>query len=227
MNTTAASCDLPAEKTAYHKWLLGLVLVTVIALGWKYPFVGFIVPAAMGAGIAGGIFKGRWICGNACPRGSFLDSWFNLISGSRKTPGIFKNKVFRWSILSVLMGSMIYLLSQNPTDVNHWGIVFWQMCTVTTVIAFVLGVRYSSRSWCSICPVGTMAAPLGKEKHLLQVSQACEACGKCEQSCPMQLEISSYRHTGKSKEADCIKCSKCITACPRSDVLSWPAQKAA
>ena len=227
MNTTTTTCSLPQAGNSNYKWLLGLVMVTVIALGWKYPLLGFIVPAAMGAGIIGGFLKGRWVCGNACPRGSFLDSWFSYVAGKNKMPEILKSIRFRWLVLSLLMGVMTLRLLQNPSDFHHWGIVFWQMCAVTTLAAVGLGLRYSTRSWCSICPVGTMAGTFGKGKHSLQVSSSCKACGLCEISCPMQLEIARFRHVGQSEEKDCIKCSGCISACPCKDVLGWPTQKAA
>jgi NAD-dependent dihydropyrimidine dehydrogenase PreA subunit len=41
----------------------------------------------------------------------------------------------------------------------------------------------------------------------------------------MQLEIVKYRHKGGLEERDCLKCSSCITACPRKNILSWPDKK--
>ena len=227
MNIASATCSLPAGGKNHYKWLLGLVMITVIALGWRYPVLGFIVPVAMSAGIIGGFLKGRWVCGNASPRGSFIDTCFSLISGERAMPGILKNTKFRWLFLSVLMGFMIIRIAQDPTDFDHWGVVFWQMCTITTLVAIGLGMRYSGRSWCAICPVGTMAGTAGRHKYSLQVSASCKGCGLCENSCPMQLDIAKYRHAGRSEEQDCLKCSACISTCPKQGVLSWPTQKAA
>lgn len=229
MNTraTTASYSITSDKKPNYKWLLGLIMVTVIALGWEFPLLGFVVPVAMAAGIIGGFFRGRWVCGNACPRGSFLDTWFNLVSAKNEIPRILKKRTFRWIGLSTLMGIMIFRLMQNPGDINHWGLVFWQMCFVTTIAAIGLGLRYSARSWCTLCPVGTMASEAGGRKYPLQVHSSCKACGLCEESCPMQLEIARYRHTGIMEEKDCLKCSECIGACPRSNVLSWPDKEAA
>lgn len=227
MNTcaTTASNNLSSEEKNY-KWLLALIMVAVLSLGWKFPLLGFVVPVAMVSGIIGSFFRGRWVCGNLCPRGSFLDTWFNLVSAKKQSPRFFKRKSFRWLVLSVLMSFMVFRLLQNPGDVNHWGLVFWQMCLVTTIAAIGLGLRYSARSWCTLCPVGTMASELGGAKYPLQIHSSCKACGLCEKSCPMQLEIAMYRQTGALKENDCLKCSECISACPRSDVLSWPAKDA-
>ena len=36
-----------------YKWSLGLLMVTVLGLGWKYPYLGFMVPLVMVAGLIG------------------------------------------------------------------------------------------------------------------------------------------------------------------------------
>jgi len=227
MNAVPATCNISTRMGFNYKWLLGMIMITVIALGWRFPLLGFVVPGAMGVGVLGGFFRGRWVCGNACPRGSFLDTWFNLVSGKREIPTFLRRAKFRWAVLSILMSFMVFRLSQKPESIDHWGIVFWQMCLITTIVALGLGLRYSARGWCSLCPVGTMAGTAGGDKHPLQVSAACEACGLCEDSCPMQLEIACYRHTGNLEEKDCLKCSTCIKTCPRDNVLSWPSKEAA
>ena len=215
-----------SPKPANYKWMLALIMVIVLAFGWRFPLLGFIVPVAMLTGIIGGFFRGRWVCGNLCPRGSFLDSWFSLVAAKKQIPALFRKKSFRWSLLVALMGFMAFRLSQNIGSVNHWGLVFWQMCLITTIAGVFLGLRYSARSWCSICPVGTMAGTIGGKKYRLQVDASCKACGLCESSCPMQLNIASYRGQESQKEMDCIKCGVCHDICPQN-VLSWPEKKAA
>lgn len=229
MKSTSSTntCQLSTSKSVSYKWLLGLVMVTVLALGGHFPILGFVVPVAMIAGISGGLFRGRWVCGNMCPRGSFFDSWFSLVASNRPIPSLLKNQRFRWAVVAALMGFMVYRLVQNPVQWQHWGRVFWQMCMVTTFAAVALGLRYSARSWCSVCPVGTTAGALGANKYQLQIAASCKDCGLCEQACPMQLKIADYRFSGVQQEQDCIKCSVCHSACPRGDVLSWPVRQAA
>jgi polyferredoxin len=228
MNQHATStCTLNINRKHDYKWALGLIMVAVLTLGWRFPLLGFVVPIAMAAGVVGGLFRGRWICGNLCPRGSFLDSWFSLVAAKKDIPALLKNRPLRWTVATALMSFMVYRLAQNPGDINHLGLVFWQMCFITTLIAVFLGIRYSARSWCNVCPVGTMAGSMGGKKYPLQIDSSCKACGLCEDSCPMQLEIARYRHTGNHEEADCIKCSACMQTCPREGVLSWPEKKAA
>jgi len=127
-------------------------------------------------------------------------------------------------MFSLLMGFMAFRLAENPANLNHWGAVFWQMCLITTLAAIVLGLRFSARSWCAFCPVGTLAGTIGAGKYQLRISSSCKACGLCEASCPMQFNISSFRESGVLPENDCLKCSACVASCPRSQVLHWPAR---
>ncbi|MFC1736814.1 4Fe-4S binding protein [Candidatus Hydrogenedentota bacterium] len=76
---------VPVEIKRRHivQWcLLPIVLIT-IGLGWKYPLLGFSVPVVMTAGFVGGIFRGRYVCGNLCPRGSFFDRILLRVSRGR------------------------------------------------------------------------------------------------------------------------------------------------
>ena len=38
-------------SSAIHRWALASVMLTVLALGWKYPLLGFVVPVAMLSGM--------------------------------------------------------------------------------------------------------------------------------------------------------------------------------
>lgn len=221
-DSTTTLRPFPSSRRIKYKWFLSLIMVAVLTLGWQYPLLGFVVPVAMLTGIVVGFFRGRWVCGNLCPRGSFFDSWFTLVSAKKGIPPLFKKTWFRWTALTLLIGFMIFRLAQDPGRLDHWGMVFWQMCLITTLLAVGLGMRYSARSWCSFCPVGTLSGVMGAGKYPLQVGSSCKACGLCEVSCPMQLPVSSYRHSGLLQESDCLKCSACVEACPRSQILRWP-----
>jgi polyferredoxin len=157
------------------------------------------------------------VCGNLCPRGSFFDRMVARISPHRPVPDFLRNSRFRWSLVVLLMGLMIFRIARNPGDPLHWGRVFWMMCVVTTAIGLVLAVVVHPRSWCSICPMGTMQNAIGGDKNQLQIDgEACRSCGLCERACPMNLPIVKYKDQGVVAERDCLHCSECIAACPKS-----------
>jgi polyferredoxin len=203
-----------------YKWLLALVVLAVLALGWRYPALGFVVPIAMATGMGGGFFRGRWVCGNLCPRGSLFDTWLGALP-RRPLPEWMGKPAVRWGVLAVLIGLMVAQLAVDPGDWRHWGVVFWRMCLLTTVAALVLAVSYAPRGWCGICPVGTVAGQVGEGERPLQIAASCRACGRCEQVCPMQLDIVDQRQAGQLTHRDCLKCSTCVRICP-VQALSWP-----
>lgn len=207
-----------------YKWLLALVVAVVLLLGWRFPLLGFAVPVAMGAGMGGGLFRGRWVCGNLCPRGSLLDTWLGALP-RRPVPEWLRHRAFRWAVLATLLGLMVAQIAVHPGDWRHWGLVFWRMCLVTTAAAVALAVTFTARGWCRICPVGTVAATVGGDKLPLRIGPSCRGCGHCEQSCPMHFDIAPYRRTGALPHRDCLKCSNCVKACP-AQALSFTATAA-
>jgi len=183
----------------------------VIALGWKYPLLGFVVPVVMMTGFIVGTFHGRWVCGNLCPRGKFFQKILSRFSPNKKFPTALRTKTFRFAFFALLIGFMIFRLSQDPNNLEHWGSVFWLMCTITTAIGIVLAFIFTPRSWCMICPIGTAGAHISGKKFSPQIDHdECLGCKICEKVCPMQLEITSDK-----KQIDCLQCHKCELACPK------------
>jgi polyferredoxin len=223
MSIAVQSSSLPAARLQpTYKWLLALVVLVVLLFGWRFPALGFVVPVAMTTGMAGGLFRGRLVCGNLCPRGSLLDTWLGALP-RRPVPDWMNRSGFRWGVFVVLIGLMVAQLAVDPGNWQHWGMVFWRMCLLTTSAALILAVTFTSRGWCHICPVGTVAAQAGGDKQPLQIAASCRACGRCEQVCPMQLDIAVHRDAGALPHRDCLKCSSCVKVCP-GQALSWPGE---
>ncbi len=210
------------KRRRFIQWLVLPVVVITIALGWKWPILGFSVPIVMIAGIVGSFFRGRYVCGNLCPRGAFLDRLIRPVSKGKPIPTFIRTKEFRWTVLVVLMGGMAWRISLDPTNVDHLGRVFWMMCVVTTTIAVIAGLAVNARFWCAMCPMGTMQNAIGGGNGQLEIDpeSPCK-CKVCEKVCPMNLQIVTHRATGVIAERDCIKCSECVAACPPKS-LSWP-----
>jgi polyferredoxin len=221
MSTKILSCQSEQEAQRSHRKLFASVVVVVILLGWKFPYLGLFVPIVMTTGFVGGLFRGRYVCGHLCPRGSFLDVWLAPFSGSKSVPAWIRTTTFRVAIVTGLMGFMGWRLSLDPVNVSHWGLVFWQMCLVTTLVAIAMGIHFKERAWCTVCPMGSIQATEGRGKYLLQIDEQCRSCHLCENVCPMDVELLAHRRDGQMHHPDCIKCGQCKTACPTGS-LSWP-----
>jgi ferredoxin-type protein NapH len=219
------------RKKAYNKkrhfiqWCLAPVVIITIIFGWKYPLLGFSVPMVLLMGIIGGAIRGRYVCGNLCPRGSFYDRIVSKISGKKNTPSWMKSMAFRLPVLAALMGMMMYRIITNTDGIAGLGRIFWMMCVVTTAIGVILAFFIHKRSWCTFCPMGTMQNILGRAREALKIDKdLCVGCGFCEKACPMNIKILSYKESGEMSDKDCLKCSECVTVCPKK-ALSWPSKK--
>lgn len=196
------------------QWTLVPIVILTIALGWKYPVIGYAVPVVMLMGIIGSLFNGRYVCGNLCPRGAFFDRFFGWRRKGRRIPAAFRSPLLRWFLFCVLMAFMIYRISLNPGSWEHWGRVFWLMCVITTGVGIVLALLVHPRTWCSFCPMGTLQSAFGGNKGLYQIEPSCKECKICEKACPMDLSIVIHKAEGILRERDCLKCLECAAVCP-------------
>jgi polyferredoxin len=201
------------RRRVKRQWVLALLAVVVLGLGWRWPVLGFVVPVAMLTGMIGGFFRGRWVCGNLCPRGSFFDRILARVTPNRPVPGWLRDMRFRWVVMAVLMSMMVFQISRNPTDWTHWGRVFWFMCVATTGVGVLLAMLTHERAWCSFCPVGTVARAVGGHKRQLRIDPGCRACRKCDNACPMRIPVSRHRD-GVMADRDCLHCNACVASCP-------------
>jgi polyferredoxin len=191
------------------------VLVLIVSIGglW-YPVLGYFMLLVFAAIFLSSPFRGRWFCGNLCPRGSLVDFWVSKISKKRRIPGTLRSLWVRLPIFFLLMGFMVYRITSVIGGQNTFekiGMVFVTMCLVTTSIAVLLGSYLSPRAWCSFCPMGTAQRLLGGKRYQLKLTEEkCIKCNKCEKVFPMQLKIRD-----NETKPDCIKCGRCISACPK------------
>ncbi len=213
------------------QWVYACITIIVLALGWKFPILGFLVLGAMVGGMISGPIAGRWFCGNLCPRGGFLERVISLYSRGKKAPSWLSSKSFRIGVICFLMVMITLNVSQDPLNWRQWGLAFWTICLVTTGVGAVLAIFWDSRSWCTICPMGTIQNWVGGDIYHLEIyPKVCISCLKCEKSCPMKLKI-IHPKTKDTLPAvlasrDCIRCGECIAACP-TKTLQFASKKQA
>jgi polyferredoxin len=195
-------------------------MVLIVSIGglW-YPALGYFMLLVFAAILLISPFRGRWFCGNLCPRGSFVDFWVSKVSRKKKIPATLRSLWVRLPIFVLLMGFMGYRIASIIGRLNTFekiGMVFVTMCLVTTAISTLLGSYLSPRTWCSFCPMGTAQRLLGGKRYPLKLAkEKCINCKKCENICPMQLRIRQ-----DDAKLDCIKCGRCVSACPK-DALKF------
>lgn len=199
------------------------ILFAYLVIGAIYPITGFAALICMIAPVAFSFSKGRWWCGNACPRGNMMDRLISKYSPHRPIPKWMRTRTFRLIMIGVIFTMFGIQLYYAWGDWEAMGRVFWNIVLATTIAGVILAFVYAPRTWCSFCPMGTMAswaAPqneyVSKSYKSVHVEASCQMkCKSCARVCPMQL--TPYESRGKEagyRDADCIKCGKCTEACP-------------
>lgn len=200
-------------------WLLLLYLV----FGYFYPVIGFIAIICMIAPVAFAARRGRWWCGNACPRGSFYDKILSRYSPHRPIPPFVRSRGFRIFMVMFIFTMFGLQMYRAWGDPSAMGRVFWTIILITTVVGVTLSFIYAPRTWCSFCPMGSLSAWVSPSRGKLpegfrriMVSDRCTTrCKLCSAVCPMQLK--PYESRGDEAgylHPDCLKCNRCVMGCP-------------
>lgn len=199
------------------------ILLVYLVVGYFYPVIGFLAVICMIAPVAFAVRKGRWWCGNACPRGNFYARVLAKYSPHKPIPVFVRTKGFRIFMVMfifTMFGIQMYRVWGNWNDMGR---VFWTIILITTIVGVVLSFIYAPRTWCSFCPMGTLSAwvtprsgRLPNSYSRIIVGEKCTTkCKLCSAVCPMQLKPYESRNDGNGfLHPDCIKCGRCIKGCP-------------
>lgn len=176
------------------------------------------------------VLLGPVFCGWVCPLGS-IQEWFGKI-GSR----IFAKKynhfvpikidrILRYLRIIILI-LVVYMTIQSAQllfqNIDPYFALFnfWTGEVATTAIIVLLitlvGSLFIERPWCKyLCPYGAFLGFFNKIRifKIRRNSKTCINCHKCDESCPMNLEIEKNE---KVTSLQCISCLKCTSnqTCP-------------
>jgi polyferredoxin len=188
-------------------WILPIVAIG----GWFIPQLGWWVPVCMLAPITIAAFHGRKWCGWYCPRGAFFDYILGSMPKRHTPPAWMRGRAFRTGVLILLMGLMTAQLTIAWPDPLAMARVFVLLLGVTTLVGIGLAWVFGARAWCTVCPAGTLAHWVARDRRPLRVVENCRDCRACEKVCAMRL--SPHRDSDAVKR-DCVKCARCIDRCP-------------
>ncbi len=199
------------------------ILLIYLVVGYFYPVIGFLALICMIAPVSFALRRGRWWCGNACPRGSFYDRILSRYSPHRPIPAFVRSRGFRIFMVMFIFTMFGIQMYRAWSDWDAMGKVFWTIILITTIVGIILSFIYAPRTWCSFCPMGTLSSwvtprsgnlPAGYRR--IFVSEKCTTrCKLCSAVCPMQLTPHESRNQEEGfLHPDCLKCSRCTIGCP-------------
>lgn len=224
---------LRAQRTRRLKQrILGTAFLLLLGAGWFYPLIGYFIPVCMLLGIGVAAFKGRNWCDWLCPRGSFEDGLLARLSPQRPIPRVFRTTPLRVGVMAFLLTLLTVQIVRLWPDPWAIGGAFVLLLSITTAVGVVLGLIFHQRTWCYVCPIGTMSSWVGKNRRpLLLAPERCTECNLCARTCPMQLSPVALKKQGlMPHRGDCLKCSLCVGSCPTAALAfqkGHPEKKAA
>lgn len=204
--------------------MLYWILLVYLVVTPFFPVVGWLAAICMIAPVWMSYHRGRYWCGNFCPRGNFYDRVLSRFSRKRPIPAFLRTPAFRAAIVGLLFTMFGVQFYFAWGDWGRMGMVFWNLIVVTTIVGIVLGVAYSHRAWCTFCPMGSLSALVAPRHRKpsfrnIHIADSCVMCRKCARECPMQLR--PYEAKGVEAgmmDPDCIKCGVCIPKCPKDSI---------
>ena len=134
------------------------ILLVYLVVGYFWPVIGFLAIICMIAPVAFAVRKGRWWCGNACPRGNFYDRVLTKYSPHKPIPAFVRTKGFRIFMVMFIFTMFGIQMYRAWGDWNDMGRVFWTIILITTIVGVILSFIYAPRTWCSFCLLYTSDA---------------------------------------------------------------------
>lgn len=133
-------------------WILMVLFFVFSIIDVRFSILGFL---CMGFPLYHALKgRGKIHCIKYCPRGSFLAKFISAISLNNNLPKGMNTKTFKNILLSIMLTVFAISLYRAGLDLVKISLSIFKFMTVSSIIAFIMGVIYKPRSWCVVCPMG-------------------------------------------------------------------------
>lgn len=198
---------------------------------WLYLYSGVFAGATLHyfiAKIIGPVLFGRGWCGWAC--------WTTMVTDflpwkTTKRKVNIKATYIRYIHFFIIFGMSIFLFFfysfgksfyKNPI-IELYFLLFGNIIYYFIALLLAIVIK-DNRAFCKyVCPV-TVFLKIGSKYSLLKMEinhEKCINCKKCEQNCPMQINLLMYKNKGmRIMSTECILCQTCSSICPMDAIKS-------
>jgi hypothetical protein len=134
-------------------WIITILWITIANI-WKpfglYGLVCMFTPIVIA--LSG---RGKMHCARVCPRGSFIGHFTKKISLGLPKPRFMATRAFHWGLWGAMMGTFLCLVIYSaPQGIYVLGNTILIFMEIATALAFLFGVLFTPRAWCTVCPMG-------------------------------------------------------------------------
>ena len=212
--------------------IVQLIFLALTSIGFFISFQWTMAVIMLLIVIGGSIY-----CGWVCPFGT-LQEFATKLGGllgikKKKMPKAVHNiaKHFRYVVLvlvSLISASIILdIMSYEPrnTFISLLTGNFPAILGFVSIIGFTLLSMIYERFYCKyLCYEGAKYGlfSLLRPVTIHKSEETCISCGKCDRSCPMDIQVSQFNVL---RSPNCITCLECVDACPIDNTLTYGYKK--
>ena len=203
-------------------------------------FAGVLSGSAIMFGVLflSGVFLGCAWCGWLCPAGGIAEVCQTV---NPRPVNAKRLRVVRYVIFALWFGVLAtgfvlaggikgidplrmterYISVDEPVKY----IIYYFVLGLFFLLNLAIGRRGACHGVCWMSPFLNAGMAVGRAFHLPQIRikakpELCIDCKKCNNKCPMSIDVNAAVKTGSVKSYDCILCGECVDVCPKG-VLSY------
>lgn len=208
--------------------IVQLAALVLFALGFFTSFQLTLIVVTLAA-----IISGVYYCGWLCPFGTLQELSSKLARilkiKKRKMPKAIQkyliySRYIIYAIFTLFTIDILFSLLAFDPRTNLLQLITGNTISVAAILvmlSFLIISLFFERPFCNyLCIEGAKYGIMSllRPVTIKRNESSCVACNKCNEVCPMNIEVST---TENLHSPNCINCFECVSACPVKETLTY------